>query len=328
MSQPEIFTEEKGNQVASLGEVALIQRIRHIFKECYPPDMQGPFDDAALLPREGADALITADPVIYGMHFDGDTSPSLVGRKLMNRNISDIAAMGGQPTKALLTLILPPKSSIAWLDEFLGGIASAALEHNVQIVGGDVSSGREDWAATLTLLGRVISRPVPRTGVSPGDLLWVTGELGGSLLSGRHLSFTPRVPEGLWLAEQLQVKTLMDLSDGLGKDLPAMLENSADALLDEENIPISTAAREAAKKSGHEALYHAFNDGEDYELLFTTGGTVEPEKFAEFWAEKFPATKLTLIGEVISAGAGKRPGKIIFRQNTETFGWKGYEHLC
>ncbi|MCH8473930.1 MAG: thiamine-phosphate kinase [Opitutales bacterium] len=326
MSIPDIFTTQRERQVGSLGETAILQRIRERLAKCIPSGLEGPFDDSAVLPQEGSDGLITVDPVVFGMHFDQTMPPRKVGRKLVNRNVSDIAAMGGEPTRAVLSLILPSNASVEWLDEFLRGIVDAALEEKVLIVGGDLSASNQDWMGSLTLLGKITSRAIPRHGVKPNDLLWVTGQLGGSLHSGHHLNFTPRVAEGKWLACQPTVQTMMDISDGLGKDLPAMLETSS-AYLDEAQIPISPAARELARKSGQSALHHAFNDGEDYELLFSTDGDLDIGEFVREWQKMF-SIPISNIGKVLPRSEGSQSEPIIFRQKIESSNWKGYEHLC
>ncbi|MCC5790118.1 MAG: thiamine-monophosphate kinase [Opitutales bacterium] len=326
MSIPDIFSSHPNRQIGSLGETAILQQIRERLAECIPSGLEGPFDDAALLPREESDGLITVDPVVFGMHFDQSMRPREVGRKLVNRNISDIAAMGGTPTRAVLSLILPSNASVEWLDEFLRGMVAAALEGKVLIVGGDLSASHKDWIASLTLLGKATSRAIPRHGVQPNDLLWVTGKLGGSLHSGHHLNFSPRVAEGKWLACQPTVRTMMDISDGLGKDLPAMLETFS-AYLDETQIPISPAARELEKKSGKSALHHAFNDGEDYELLFSTEGNLDIEEFTREWQKIF-STPISNIGKVLPGNESNQSKPFIFRQKIESSDWKGYEHLC
>lgn len=227
-------------------------------------------DDLAVLVVPAAGHLLAGvDPVLDGIHLRvAEHGHRAAGWKAVNRNLSDIAAMGGRPTGLLLSLIAPDTSSQADVREVYLGAEAAAGEGNCAIVGGDFASWPGPLAVTVTVLG-VAECPVPRTGVRPGQRLFVTGSLGGSLL-GRHLTFTPRLNAGQRLAAQAEsigLSAMMDLSDGLSRDLPRLLAGRG-AMLDAAKIPVHEDATRLARDDGRPPLWHALNDGEDYELLF------------------------------------------------------------
>lgn len=320
-----VFSSDPRETVQSWGETGLIKKIHAWFGDLVPPGVEGIGDDAAVLPPTPHGQLITVDPVLLGQHFDEKLPAELAGRKLLNRNISDIAAMGGVPTRAVLALMLPPSTRCTWLEEFCHGLAAAAREAGVLLVGGDVTSAKNELGGFLTLLGETEQRILTRGGVAPGDLIWVTGSLGGSLREERHARFSPRLKEGQWLARQTEVKAMMDCSDGLAKDLPALLGPGHLAWLDEKAIPLHPSSREMAETSGQTPLYHACCDGEDYELIFVTDQSTDPGELARKWAGTFPLD-LSLIGEVTIAGSPDSPAAILWRHQTFT-DWHGYEHL-
>jgi thiamine-monophosphate kinase len=147
----------------------------------------------------------------------------------------------------------------------------------------------------------------------------VTGELGGSL-RGKHFRFTPRLAEGAWLAAQSAVRAMMDVSDGLAKDLRALTPRGAAPALDGEAIPIAAAARQLARESGRTPLAHALGDGEDYELAFVVDADADRAEFARRWRRQFPRTRLSCAGRFVAAG--KLPtGAVDLRAH------HGYEHL-
>ena len=269
------FTEFAG-AVASLDEKGVIDRICVALGAAVAPSPRGPGDDCAVLPLDTicGRLLATADPVILHRHFTVDTDPYLVGRKLLNRNISDIASMGGRPLYAVTGAVLAEQTSLKWLDEFCRGMASAAACYGIEFAGGDVSKGPENFISMhLTLLGEC-QNPLLRTGAREGDAIFVTGPLGASLESGRHLDFVPRVKEGAWLAEGGWATACTDISDGLAADLPAMAPVGCRALLESENIPLAPHPANTLSK--------ALNDGEDYELLFTVPEAAVGEMSAAF----------------------------------------------
>ncbi|MGK0464397.1 MAG: thiamine-monophosphate kinase [Lentimonas sp.] len=313
------------DSIAYLGETQLIQQIKSWLGTVNPPAPNGIGDDCAVLnPIQKGQHLITTDSISYGHHFDDDIAARDVGAKLIKRNLSDIAAMGGIPGSAVLALLCSPNVSIKWLENFFFGIQDTCKHFSVSLVGGDISTLKEtSFSAVLTLNGHALV-PKLRTSSQVGDYIYVTGTLGGSIL-GKHFQFEPRLAEGQWLAKQPQCHAMMDLSDGLGKDLQALLpaDTSAHLLLDQ--IPISSAASELAQTSGLEKLEHAFCDGEDYELLFTVSDDTDKPEFEKNWKQHFPDTQLTCIGN-IKPGSAEEP--YLDSRTKTVLPWTyGFEHL-
>ncbi len=311
------FTDKPSETVSSLGELKLIAAIRRWLGDATPATPFGIGDDCAVLPASSRRQLVTVDPVIYGKHFDDSVSPRAVGEKLLKRNLSDIAAMGGRPRAAVIALALDATISTRWLAAFYRGLASASRRYGVPIVGGDVSQQSGRFAATLTLIGETSSdRVLTRHGAKTGDWIYVTGTLGGSLL-GHHHTFTPRLDEGRWLVTRPEVHSMMDLSDGLAKDLAALAPKGAVPALEAAAIPLSPAAHRLARTSGHTALHHALDDGEDYELLFTVTSCTDRAAFESSWKRKFK-TRLSCIGRFARTASAAHV-------NLQSI--HGYEHL-
>ena len=262
------FTPIRADSVIAHGELALIALIRRWLGDASPRSPFGIGDDCAVIPPAKNQQLVTTDPVIYGQHFDDSVPPRAVGAKLLKRNLSDIAAMGGRPGTAVVALALAPDTSVTWLRGFYRGLADCARRHGVKIVGGDITQGPAGFfGAFLTLHGESTGpRVVTRGGAMPGDRIYVTGTLGGSLL-GHHFNFTPRLTEGAWLAKRKEVCAMMDVSDGLAKDLEALTPAGLAPALWAAAIPISVAARRCARQTMQGPIFHALGDGEDYELL-------------------------------------------------------------
>jgi thiamine-monophosphate kinase len=225
-------------------------------------------DDLAILNWNAADLLlIGVDQVLDQIHFDSAIhSPRAIGIKAMNRNISDCAAMGCLPAGALISVALPRGSGLDYAKELYNGLRDAADRFDCAIIGGDTGTWNGKLALSVTILGRSAGiTPIPRTGAQPGDGIYVTGPLGGSI-GGRHMTFSPRVPEGRELAASGTVTAMIDLSDGLSRDLPRICAN---AILDAATIPIHPDVELHPGTSARDSLDHALHDGEDYELLFT-----------------------------------------------------------
>jgi thiamine-monophosphate kinase len=296
----------RARTVASLGETALIHSIRRWLGAATPSAPAGIGDDCAVLAAARGRGLITVDPVIYGVHFDDRTPPRAAGAKLFKRNLSDIAAMGGRPRAAVVALALDGKTSLAWLAAFYRGMAGEARRYGVPIVGGDVAQLPGSFVATLTLVGEARGRVLTRTGARAGDAIYVTGNLGRSLSTGHHHAFTPRLREGGWLARRNAVHAMMDVSDGLAKDLAALTPQGLAPALVGALIP----------RRGGADLREALSDGEDYELLLAAApGTLETA-----WRRAFPRTRLTRIGTFVRRG--KVPADAVNLAD-----YHGYEHL-
>jgi len=260
-------------------------------------------DDCAVLdPGEGK-LLAKSDAVVAGVDFTPDARPRLVGRKAANVNFSDIASMGGRPKFLLATLCLPPHLPRGWAQDVVRGIVDGCRGAGAVLIGGDLSATSGPAVIAVTALG-VADNPVLRSGARPGDAIGVTGPCGGSIL-GRHLTFQPRIPQGLKLAAI--ATSMIDISDGLTADLDHILDESrVGARIESRRIPIHRDARRLSKKSRRTALDHALTDGEDFELLFTT-----PEKLFPRWA--------TRIGTITRRRGLTLDGKAIEP--------RGYEHI-
>jgi thiamine-monophosphate kinase len=253
----------------------------------------GPGDDCALVDFGGECLLLAVDQVIAGVHFDADAPPTMVGRKLLCRNLSDIAAMGGEPRHALVAVAAGFADAI-WLRQFMAGIAAAAAEWSTSVVGGDLATlPGNGFVAALTITGRIApDRVCRRSGAAVGDRLLATGCFGNAVASGHHLAFTPRMREGAFLADGW-ARAMIDVSDGLLLDAATMARASGLALaLDPERVPRREGADLAA----------ALGDGEDYELLFAVAAERVPALLA---AWPFPATPCTDIGEFTAGPPGE-----------------------
>ena len=306
-----------------MGELELIRWIRSRGLPGARPGLVrvGPGDDCAVLaglaPRW--DLLLKTDGIVAGVHFDRRARAEQVGCKAMARPLSDIAATGGEPLAAVVYAALAKEHAGPWARRFQRGLARAAGLYGCPVVGGDVSGTPGPTTIAVAVLGRVEKgRALLRSAARAGDRIFVTGELGGSIL-GKHLAFTPRLAEGRWLSRFKGVGGVIDVSDGLTRDLAHVLEESGGlgAELLAGSIPISRAAR----RLGGDPLAHALADGEDYELLFT----VRPARAAalkRLWPFK---TRLSEIGGIRKRGTGlwlREPsGK---RRRIKPAGW---EHL-
>jgi thiamine-monophosphate kinase len=305
--------------LAAAGENAIVKRLRAMLPG--RRDLKrGAGDDCAVVSAcgRGFDLLLTSDPVIEGVHFSRESPDAAVGHKALGRVLSDIAAMGGEPLWALIDVVAPPGCRQSRITGIYRGLARTARRWNVAIAGGDLARG-PCLELHAFCVGRVPSgRSALRSGARPGDLIGVTGRLGGSPL-GRHLRFEPRLAEGAWLRDR--VSAMMDLSDGLATDLPRLLEESrAGAVLDAATIPVSAAARRAG--GGMLPLSHALCDGEDFELLFTVRREKAPALIAG-WKRRFKVP-CTLIGEITA-----RPGALELEtgQGRRFLSETGYEHF-
>lgn len=322
------FTNDIERSVASLSETQLILSIREWLGPVCPESPAGIGDDCAVsdISKDSKYLLTTVDGVAWGEHFDHTVPAEMAGRKLMARNLSDIASMGGIPRRAVVSLWLSASVSLKWLECFYRGIAKLAGSYHVEIVGGDVSRAPDGvFIADLCLQG-MSAKPLQRRQVREGDSIWVTGVLGGSIL-GKHCSFEPRIEEGKWLNENNWAKSMMDISDGLAKDLPSLVGNHRVEL--NENLPISEAALTLAESDGREAMEHALCDGEDYELVFALDAGMDPGVLENAWKLRF-RTPLTCIGKV---GVMNPDGETsIYVKSArdaefELLTLKGYEHF-
>lgn len=315
------FTSIRADSVVAHGELKLIAGIKRWLGSSSPSAPFGIGDDCAVIPPTKKHQLVTTDPVIFGRHFDAKVPARAVGAKLLKRNLSDIAAMGGRPVAAVISLALAPETSVVWLREFYIGLAQCARRYQVKIVGGDITEGPSGFiGAFLTLHGESTgTRVVTRTGAKPGDKIYVTGSLGGSL-QGHHHDFTPRLAEGAWLARRKEVCAMMDVSDGLAKDLDSITPRGLAPALTAGVIPISRAAQAIARETQTDALHHALCDGEDYELLIVVRARANVRTFEAAWRKRFPKVPLTPIGHLA-------PKNRVPKESLSLANYHGYEHL-
>jgi len=279
--------------LSSLGEDRLIPLLTRGWAKQGGNVMVGPGDDCAVLrgTRRGERLLFKTDAVVEGVHFTAATPSALVGRKALGRALSDIAAMGGTPTHAVITLAVPPGTAPMRLAGIYRGLSALARRHGVNLVGGETTRAAQ-LLLSIALLGTIAVPPVLRSGGKAGDDLWVTGTLGATQ-DRKHLAFTPRLAEGQWLARQRLARAMMDLSDGLAADLPRLASASGTGfILDRTALPLARGA----------TIQTALSDGEDYELLFAAAPRHRARLTAE-WKKTF-STRLTRIGTLCARGKG------------------------
>ena len=263
----------------------------------------GAGDDCAVIgvPRATRWQLLKTDVVIEGVHFLPDEDLRRVGWKALCRAISDIAAMGGEPAHALVTVAAPTAMEMARLLALYEGLRKAAHRFGVSIVGGETARSPGPLFINVALTGSVLrTRCVLRSGGRAGDVLFVTGRLGGSI-RGKHLDFTPRLMEARWLAAHFKIRAMMDISDGLAADLPRLgAASRCGYVLDESSIPKNPCCDLAA----------ALGDGEDYELLFAISPR-DADALPAAWKRQFSKLPLTRIGALTTKSEiGNRKSKI------------------
>ena len=289
-----------------MNEFELIHRLTRSLPT-NPSVVVGAGDDCAVLDAGAPDRLLLfkTDAIVEGVHFTSEAPPEKIGHKALGRCLSDIAAMAGTPTAALVTIGLPRDFQPERVEAIYAGLNALARRHQVAIVGGETTTSPERIFLSIALLGWVPrGKGVLRSGAEAGDAIFVTGELGGSL-AGKHLDFEPRLAEARWLAQHFSLHAMLDVSDGLAGDLRHILTASrVGAELLATSIPISRAARLAAKAgpAAKPALLAALTDGEDFELLFTVAGR-DAVPLLDAWRKEFPKLPLTCIGK-IKAGEG------------------------
>lgn len=271
------------------GEDAVVVRLSRLVRGAPKTVLVGIGDDCAVVRGSGKGRLLLlkSDCVVERRHFLPRDTASAVGWKAACRAVSDIAACGGLPTSALVTCVIRQAQSGRWLDGLYRGIEKAGREYGFSVVGGELARTDGPAVISVAMTGEVESRMlVRRAGGCPGDFLYVTGVLGGSLRSGWHLRFSPRLAEARWLAGKFRVRAMMDLSDGLAADLPRLARASnAGYFLDRTVVPRRKGA----------SLAQALGDGEDFELLFAVAPSVAA-KLERAWARRWPELQLTRIG--------------------------------
>lgn len=281
-----------------IGEDALIDRLTALVP-LPTAAAEGPGDDCAVVdpgPQSPTLLLLKTDALAGGVHFLLDADPAAVGWKAVARVVSDFAAMGGKPERFLITVALPVETEIRWVEQLYQGIGRCLRAFGAVLAGGETSRVPQGSAPVISVAatGSVAREHlVLRSTGRPGDVLFVTGTLGGSL-RGKHLDFTPRIREAGWLASRNVLSAMMDLSDGLAKDLPRLAAASGCGYrLDAASLPLTDGC----------ATAHALNDGEDFELLFAARPEAVETLLTE-WPATFPDLPLTVIGALLPAGEG------------------------
>ena len=285
-------------------------------------------DDCAILqPTPGAELVVTTDMLMDGRHFVlSEHGPEAVGRKAMSVNLSDIAAMAAIPQAAFVAVALPRKDGRA--NEIArglhAGIAEIAGRFSVTLAGGDTNAWDGPLVICITLIGQTPagSSAVRRSGAKVGDIVFVTGPLGGSIL-GRHLRPEPRITEALALRGAAAIHALIDISDGLASDLGHILEESGNlgAVLDFDAIPIHEDAWKRSRQTGRTALDHALSDGEDFELCVV----LNPEDAERIERHPPSPARLFRVGR-IDEGHGLRIKARDGRD--EVVEVSGFDHFC
>lgn len=270
-------------------------------------------DDAAILHPTQTPTLVCTDMLMEGVHFLRESAAAAaIGHKALAVNLSDIAAMGGKALSAYVSLALPrAAANDAFIVDFYRGMATLAQSFDVAIAGGDSNVWDGPLVVNVAVLGEAHAKgAVKRSGAKVGDRIFVTGPLGGSI-AGHHLSFRPRLDEAALLMEAFALHSMLDISDGLAKDLRTITEQSGvSAQLSRTAIPIRDTIRDHP-----EALRKAMGDGEDFELCFTLGAS-EAERLIHD-----PRFSFCIPIGTIHGGSG-----ISWSDDHSPMDWHGFEH--
>jgi len=289
----------------------------------YPCVRVGIGDDAAVIDLDIQQCVMTTDVLMEGVDFiSSQTSPEQIGRKALAVNLSDLAAMAASPKACVVGLVLPQKGGMELAKRLYEGLLPLARDFQIAVAGGDTNS----WEGPLVISVTALGLPPPggalsRKGARPGDRIIVTGDFGGSIL-GKHLTFTPRVWEAIFLYRSYEVHAGIDVSDGLALDLWRLTQESqCGAVIHADSVPISEAAYRIVKqeKSKQKPLDRALYDGEDFELILA----VPPAEAQRMLKDQPLSVKLTDIGEFVpEKGLWLEKGK-----KRTALQPKGYEHI-
>lgn len=280
-------------------EDEFIKEISRFFPPASSDLLVGPGDDTAIIqsPNPPACQVLTTDVCIENQHFYRSHSPLAIGHKILARNISDFAAMAATPRFALITIAIPKDLPVNFASEIIRGISKTADQYDITIAGGETSRSSQEIFISIALFGDVApERYILRSTAKPEDILLVTGTLGNSIQE-KHLTFSPRLQEAHWLAQNFLPTAMMDLSDGLASDLPR--------LADASNLGFSVNL-DALPCSPGATTQMALEDGEDYELLFT----ISPDQLSPLltaWKTVFPDLPLTPIGNILASPSTRTP---------------------
>lgn len=328
-----------------LGESGLIARIGRYLADGGPTVIRGIGDDAAVLspPGENQWLVATTDMLVEGVHFRRDwCNAADIGYKAIAVNISDVAAMGGVPETALVSLALPGHLPVAWADDLYAGMQDCAGEYGVRIVGGDtVGAAAGKIVINVSLLGRVeINHCLFRHAARPGQLVVVTGPLGGAAgglavlehprlagpygedLRAAYRRPRPRVAAGRVLAVHPGVGAVQDISDGLAVTASQVAEASGMGIeIYAASLPLAPGLEELGRALGRDPVDFVLYGGEDFELLFTISPDQLPTIRQELTAtgvQPFP------VGIVLPPGEGCW---LVNRRAREVLKPRGYAHF-
>lgn len=285
------------------GEFAFIDWIRRRAGRPAGRVLVGPGDDAAVVRLASPRVVIHVDNTVEGAHYPRGTPWRAVGWKSVMRCASDIAAMGCRPVAVLAGAVLPRRLERRDRRAIVSGMLAACRAGGMDLVGGDLTAiGSGPTMLSVTVFGEAPrgKRPIRRSGARPGDLIGVTGRLGGSIL-GRHLRVRPRIREALALQEALTLHAMIDVSDGFAADLSHVLDESGvGARIDAARIPVHPDAKRLARRTGRPPLAHALGDGEDHELLFAFSAPDEARLPA-----RVAGCAVTVVGRILPRREGR-----------------------
>jgi thiamine-monophosphate kinase len=293
----------------------------------------GPGDDCAILRVEQGKLALKIDTVIEGRHFllhekgvkrpanlGPAATPEEVGRKAVTRCLSDLAAMGATPVSCMISITLHSGAPVKLREDLFRGVSKTCATYGLSLAGGDTQSWDGPLCITVAMVGEMQKvRPALRAGAAPGDVIAITGSLGGSIL-GKHLRFEPRIAEGRFLADR-GVSAMIDISDGLSGDITRICEESGarfkvGADIAAEAVPVSKSARRLAKIEGmgaERALWHSLHDGEDYELMFV----VRPNRWKQIVKEWPFDVPIRALGVMRPLGKGESLVRILKKGEPE-----------
>lgn len=312
-------------KILEIGEFGLIERIKSIVGQP-PSEVAVGIDDDAAAFRSSPDrlVLVTTDILIENIHFKMEYFTFYqLGWRSMAANLSDIAAMAGEPEYAFVSMALSESTALESVEELYGGMRDLAAQYNVVVIGGDTTRSNSDIFLNLTIVGSVEPNLiVTRSGACVGDAIYVTGHLGGSLagvkvlnsaelagrykyssIADRHRMPNPRIQESRFLRANMALHAMIDVSDGLASEVHHICRSSGvGAEVEEAAIPLAAEAREVAAKLGDEATIYALAGGEDFEIVFTAL-EIEVERIKSKFESKF-GIPLTKVGRIVKAKEG------------------------
>ena len=307
-------------KIKELGEFGLIHKLSSQINFRASDSILGIGDDCAAYPvKSGKFEVISTDALVEDIHFKLSTiKPETLGRKALSVSLSDIAAMGGTPKRIMVTLGIPKKISVSFLEKLYSGFNEICNHFKVELCGGDTVSSPKCFFINVAVIGEA-KRIFSRKGAKPGDLVFVTGTLGDSslglkllaknktrgkdhkFLTKKHMDPTPRVKEAEILGRsKIDITSMIDISDGLVQDLHHICESSnVGAQIYEDRLPLSPELIRTCKRSSILPLPLVLNGGEDYELLFTLPADGVKNLIRQFLKAKVLVTQ---IGKILKSG--------------------------